>query len=270
MGRRLNTAQGLRPKKRVGISTTVVKCAVCGLIYSDPLPIPRSIEDHYGLVPEDYWRPEYFDSPNHGFSGERHQFKMLAPHAKTFLDIGCGVGKTMKAMQDAGYESHGIEGSRQFYERAIQNSGNITHTTFEAAEYPDGSFDIISFGAVLEHLYDPSAAIEKALKWLTPEGVVHLEVPDANFLFSKLFNLYFWLARTDFVVNISPMHTPFHLYEFTEESFRHNGKRLGYKIAHLDKYAGAAPMVPRLSKLLEPVMDATGTGSGLILYLQHN
>jgi 2-polyprenyl-3-methyl-5-hydroxy-6-metoxy-1,4-benzoquinol methylase len=38
----------------------------------------------------------------------------------------------------------------------------------ENIEYPKDNFDFITFGAVLEHLYDPSAAIKKAMNWLKP------------------------------------------------------------------------------------------------------
>lgn len=269
MGRRLNTPHGLNPKKRLGVSTTVVKCLVCGLIYSDPQPIPEHIEDHYGLLPEDYWQPEYFVVPDDYFRPQEMRFREISPDAKTFLDIGCGIGKLVKAMKNYGYDVHGIEGSRQFYERSILNGNQVEHTTFEAAEFPDNSFDIISFSVVLEHLYDPSGSIEKALRWLTPKGVIYIEVPNSDFLFSKLFNLYFRLLGTDYVVNISPMHSPFHLYEFTEQSFHLNGEKLGYKVARVDKYAGDATPVPVLSKILAPVMNATKTGTGLIVFLQH-
>lgn len=269
MGRRLNTAQGLRPKKRIGISTTVVKCRNCGLVFANPLPVPESIEQHYGIPPENYWKPGYFTVEPDYFRQQIRRIRTIAPHAKTFLDIGCGLGKTMIACADKGFEVQGIEGSLPFYERAAQRLGDkVKHSSFEEAEFPADSFDVVNFGVVLEHLYDPSAAIEKAMQWLKPDGVIHIEVPDSGYLFSKIFNLYFWLCRTDFVVNISPMHTPFHLYEFTEKSFQMNGDKLGYRIAHVDRYAGGTTLTPTLDKLLEPLMNATKTGSGLVVYLQ--
>ena len=32
-----------------------MRCKSCGFIYPDPLPIPASIEDHYGIDPQSYW-----------------------------------------------------------------------------------------------------------------------------------------------------------------------------------------------------------------------
>jgi hypothetical protein len=64
------------------------------------------------------------------------------------------------------------------------------------------------------------------------------------------------------------LHVPFHLYEFTEKSFELNGKQLGYSIVKVDRYAGSTIITPLLSKALAPLMNATHTGMGLVLYLQ--
>ena len=270
-GRRLNQSQGLRPKSKTGISVSVMKCVECGLIYANPLPIPENISDHYGIPPESYWTESYFTVPEGYFYGQFERMRAIVPNGKTLLDIGAGVGKVMRAGERFGLETYGIEPSVPFFERAIGRTGisseRLVNSSVEEADFPR-MFDMIAFSAVLEHLYDPSGCLQKALSWLNPGGVIHIEVPDAGFLFNKLFNAYFWLARTDFVVNISPMHVPFHLYEFTETSFRKNGERLGYKIADLDRYAGSTVITPKLSKLLQPFMNATNTGDGLILYIQ--
>src|SRR5688572_2690320 len=61
LGQRLNTSQGLRPKRKQGISVTVKQCINCKLIYSSPQPKPFNIQDHYGTPPESYWKPADFD-----------------------------------------------------------------------------------------------------------------------------------------------------------------------------------------------------------------
>jgi SAM-dependent methyltransferase len=268
MGRRLNCSQGLRPRKRIGIATTVVRCIDCGLIYADPLPIPRSVEDHYGLEPGEYWPEDYFNVPPDHLKRELALCRQLAPHAKDLLDIGAGLGHNMIAALAYGFNVTGIEASKTFYDVAARKLGDrVMHTMLENADFPVGSFDVVSFNAVLEHLYDPAGAIEKVLRWLRPGGMVHIDVPDANYLLSKVYNLYFWLARTDYVVNISPMHPPFHLYEFTSESFVRHGEKAGYAVAHIQRYPGKTA-AHRFTRYLDPIMNITGTGMGLVVYLQ--
>ena len=267
-GRRLNTSQGLRPKGKIGISTTVMKCRRCGLIYSNPQPVPENVADHYGVPPETYWHDDYFQISEDHFRTEKMRIRQFAPDARTFLDVGAGIGKTMKAV---GLDAYGVEPSQPFYEHAIKKMGisprRLTLRTFEETNFPQ-MFDVVSFGVVLEHLYDPSAAIKKAMKWLNPGGLIHIEVPNADYLLSRVFNFYFWLSRTDYVVNISPMHVPFHLYEFTEEAFVLNGQRSGYEVVHTDRYPGVVSIAPKLSKLLSPIMTVTKTGLGLTVYLR--
>ncbi len=273
LGRRLNTPQGLRPKKKVGISVTVMRCTDCGLIFPQPLPIPAQISDHYSVPAEDYWHTADYEAVDDHLLGKIERIKQLAPHTKTFLDIGAGTGIVMKTVP---FDAYGIEPCEPFRVRAIEKLGidpeRIQPVGIEEAEFSDESFDCISFGVVLEHLYDPSASIRKALRWLTPNGIIHIEVPSSAYLFGRLFNLYFWLARTDFVVNISPMHVPYHIYEFTEKSFELGGQRDGYTVAHIDRYVGVPPVSGKAAKgvfrLLSPVMNATDTGIGLVVYLR--
>lgn len=265
LGRRMNTSQGLRPRTKIGISTTVVRCKDCGLTYADPLPIPADINDHYGIPPEEYWKEARLESPDH-FLHQLEVIRRINPESTSLLDIGAGLGNTVRSAIERGWDAYGIEASSTFVERA-KLGDRIIHSMVEDAKI-DRTFDAISFGVVLEHLYDPAGAISKALTWLNPGGVIHIEVPDSNYLFSKIFNLYFRLVLTDYVVNISPMHSPFHLYEFTERSFQLNGERLGYRIVEVERYAGETTLTGKLDSLLSPLMKATKTGMGLVVYLQ--
>src|SRR5882672_3877673 len=60
LGKRLNQSQGENPENKIGITTTICKCNNCGLVYSNPQPIPFDLQDHYGVAPEDYWKNEDF------------------------------------------------------------------------------------------------------------------------------------------------------------------------------------------------------------------
>ena len=57
------------------------------------------------------------------------------------------------------------------------NSERLNLGMAEEVEYPNDFFDFITFGAVLEHLYNPAESIERALQWLKPGGVMQIEVP---------------------------------------------------------------------------------------------
>lgn len=275
LGQRLNKSQGLKPKSRTGISVSVKKCTKCDLIYSSPMPIPDSIQDHYGVPPEDYWKPAYFEWKPDYFWHEVNTLKKLLPFepGQKALDIGAGIGKAMISLTKAGYDVYGFEPSVPFHERAIAKMGisqdRLKLGMIEEVDYDANFFDFITFGAVLEHLYHPAQSIEKALQWLKPGGIIQIEVPSSRHLIPKIINLYYKLIGTNYVTNISPMHEPFHLYEYGFKSFEELAKRLGFEIAFHEYYVASIYHIPKpLHPVLKSYMKRTNTGMQLAIWLR--
>lgn len=276
LGKRLNKSQGKKPKGKTGITTTVCKCNNCGLIYSNPQPIPLNIQDHYGVPPEDYWHESYFNFDENYFKGEISQLKKLIDFKDGMksLDIGAGLGKQMIALENAGFDVFGFEPSQPFYERALSkmniSSDKLKLGMLEEVDYEENSFDFVSFGAVLEHVYDPSESIKKALKWTKPNGLIHIEVPSSEWLTNKVINLFYKLRLSDYVGNISPMHEPYHLYEFGLDSFKLNAKNQDYSIAHYEYYVCDTFLPKILDKIVIPYMKRTNQGMQLCVWLRKN
>lgn len=273
LGRRLNKKQGRNPRKEKGVSTTVMRCTACGLIYSDPQPVPMSIDDHYGVPPESYWDPSYFSVPENYFTREVNiSRELLGKGPLRALDIGAGLGYAMVQLEKAGYETHGLEPSAPFRDRAISKIGvdpqRLSLGTVEDATYPPASFDFINLCVVLEHIGDPGAALTRALTWLKPGGVIHVEVPSADWLIVRLTNLYYRLRGTDLVGNLSPMHPPYHLHEFTAESFRAHGRRNGYTVERHAHYVCPTYLPKFLDVIARPVMAWTSTGMEVAVWLR--
>jgi 2-polyprenyl-3-methyl-5-hydroxy-6-metoxy-1,4-benzoquinol methylase len=277
LGQRLNQSQGWHPKKKTGISTSVMQCTNCDLIYSNPQPIPYNIQDHYGIPPEDYWTPDNFELPPGYFCDQIAKAKKFLSFQTGMkaLDVGAGLGKAMIAMENAGFDVYGIEPSIPFYERAIRQMGikpeKLKKGMVEEVDFEPATFDFISFGVVLEHLYDPSKAITKAMKWLKQEGIMHIEVPSSKYLWSKIANLYLRMKGTNYVTNISPMHSPFHMYEFALKSFTENQKENHYFIQHYQYYPCEIRSIPGVFRpMLKWYMQKTNTGLILETWLRKN
>ena len=276
LGRRMNRSQGFRPNRKVGISTTVMRCGACGLIYSNPMPVPENIAQHYGIPPESYFKEAYFVVDDLYFDAQIRRFNQLYGRKSAIqaLDIGAGVGKCMVAMERHGFSAYGLEPSKPFYDRAL-NSMRIPPTrlqmaSIEDAEYDENKFDFVTFGAVLEHLFDPSKSILDALKWTKPGGLIHIEVPSAKWLTNKISNVVYALQGLDYVANISPMHTPFHLYEFSVKSFARHAELSGYEIAFHKIHVCSTFLPKMLTPVVRPIMSATDTGMQLEIWLRKN
>jgi 2-polyprenyl-3-methyl-5-hydroxy-6-metoxy-1,4-benzoquinol methylase len=274
MGLRLNRSQGLNPRAASGIAVSVKKCRNCELVFADPRPVPASFDDHYGAA-EDYWAEDYFTEEPGYFGAEIATAQGLLGFRQGMraLDIGAGIGKAMKAMMAAGFDTEGFEPSPAFRRAAIERTGipedSLALAGVEDAKLPAEHFDFISFGAVLEHLQSPCQAIERAIGWLKPGGIIQAEVPSSRWLISRLVNAFYRLRGTSYVTNISPMHRPFHLFEFGLQSFEKHGLRSGYEVACHHFAVCSIPHAPRLlHPLLRWWMERTGTGMQLTVFLR--
>jgi len=273
-GMRFDSTQGKRPMKKTGIAVSVARCKNCGLVYTNPMPVPENISDHYGVEPEAYWKEDYFRIPENHYSDELSVLKKLTKNKKPLrvLDIGAGIGKVMLTLEKEGYDVYGIEASETFYKTAIDkmdiNSEKLHCGMIEDAEYPVSHFDFINLGAVLEHLYNPDKILKKLMKWLKPGGLIFVSVPSSRWLMAKLMNFLYSLQGLDYVSNLSPMHQPYHLYEFGLKSFILNGKKNNYKVVHHQVYVcdTFAPKV--FDKPLRWIMRKQGSGLQLLVCLK--
>ncbi len=183
LGVRLDKSQGRKPKNRTGIAVTICRCRNCYLVYANPQPIPRQLSDHYGLPPESYWKTVKVDPPTGYFQRELTTVGKLLnfkPGMKA-IDVGIGLGKEARVMREMGFDVYGFEPSEPFFRKAVELLGadgnRFQLATIEEAEFDKQSFDFVSFGAVLEHLYDPSAALAKAMSWLKPAALYMVKYP---------------------------------------------------------------------------------------------
>lgn len=277
LGMRLNKETGMRPRSKRGVGVTILRCGKCGLHYSNPQPKPPSLADHYGIPPEEYWKNQDLSHDPSYFRYQIERAKVLLADQKEpirAMDIGVGVGKAVTSMREAGFDVWGIEPSEPFHFHALKTTGmnpdRLTCVGVDEAEFAEGSFDFVTFGAVLEHVYDPASAIERTVQWLRPGGVWHAEIPSSDHLMAKLINTYFRLRGTNYVTNLSPMHSPFHIYEFTLNSFKEHAAKCGqYSIADYRYEVCSIHHVPRsLHFIFRQWMEKTQTGMQLHVWLR--
>ncbi len=109
---------------------------------------------------------------------------------KRILEVGSGCGMlVVRARTAHGLDVHGIEPSSGEYSatlavarRLIDHHGLaqdvIREAPGEAIPHPDASFDIVYSSNVLEHVGDPQAVLDEALRVLKPDGHLLFVVPN--------------------------------------------------------------------------------------------
>ena len=95
------------------------------------------------------------------------------------LDIGAAQGIVMKFFAEAGYESWGIEPSKERveYGRKFLNLNNLFHGFYDPTSFEKDSFDLIFSHHVLEHFLEPNLFFEGVKIHLKKNGYLLLQLP---------------------------------------------------------------------------------------------
>jgi GT2 family glycosyltransferase/SAM-dependent methyltransferase/glycosyltransferase involved in cell wall biosynthesis len=120
--------------------------------------------------------------PDYYYANARRNLADLVPQtARRVLDVGCGQGLTGGLLRaERGIEVVGIEIHPQVAETARPHLNRVIVGDVEAMElpFPDGCFDCLLLGDVLEHLVDPWNTLKKLVRVLHPKGTIVASLPN--------------------------------------------------------------------------------------------
>ena len=121
---------------------------------------------------EELWDALYSGNP----ATWRGNTVIPVPNTGKALDLGCGNGKTVSTLSDAGYEVTGIDFSAVAIEQCRERFKGSEFFVGTICDMPfdDESFDYITAVHVLEHLDDGSLsrAVSEIRRILKPSGYV--------------------------------------------------------------------------------------------------
>jgi len=168
----------------------VRKCSECECGYLSPRPTKSSISRYYPR--EFYWS---WEGDASALSGEsilekrKEQLKKKAAWLEDMapgrlLDIGAQKGEFLWYMEHRGWRVEGVE-----LDSTVPNPASmpIHYGDFLEMEFEEGVYDVVTFWAVLEHVYDPALFLEKASKLLRPGGRLVGLVTNINSIQSRIY-----------------------------------------------------------------------------------
>lgn len=273
LGERLDRAVGLKVNKRLGKGLPILKCKHCGLIFPADIIV---FEENIFTKTQSGTFPAFSEVPYKG-SFERELNLMEGFFKRPLkeldaLDAGFGYGNSLLPMKERFRSVKGIEPFKEIFQYAVLHpelkglKGDLINVDFDQAQYPDTSFDFI-FLEAFQHLQEPDIALKKAMKWLKKDGLIYMEVPSSGWLIAKLVNLIYYLQRTNYVCNLSPLHGHYSFTELSRRTLELNGQKNNYKVIYHEIYPCNTGLNQWLDKILKLVMKLTGTGMqmGIVL-----
>ena len=228
-----------------GVECKVWCCERCGLIFPNPMPIPAGgVEQHYGVDPGEYFEHHEVEEKDAGADHLLTEAEALLGTKGRLVDVGAGRGEILRAAKEAGWEAIGIEPSSMFADYAANHSGaEVLCKSLEDCGLPDKSIDTVILSAVLEHLYQPNEVVQEIARILRPGGALFIDVPNEVGLYFRIGNLYQHLRGRDWVVNLAPTFSPFHVFGFTPKSLTALLSKHGFKVKKWRVYPGTS-LVP--------------------------
>lgn len=125
--------------------------------------------------------PGYESKPADYFEQSRPEMlRFVPPGCQRVLDVGCSQGNFGAMLkQTRQIEVWGIEPVATAAAEAAAKLDHVIEGVFAPeTDLPPASFDAIFFNDVLEHLFDPAAAIQLSRKLLKPGGAIVTSIPN--------------------------------------------------------------------------------------------
>lgn len=158
----------------------VYKCLVCGMGETED----KSQPDYKAYHRDTTYLEESAQFRNI-FEKRRQIVEKFTSHGK-ILEVGSSVGTLLSIFKKQGWEVQGIEPSLYAVEVAVKRGIPTNEGMFENTTLTQGTFDVVIFNHVLEHVKNPAEVLKKTSEVLKKGGIVLVDVPNFGSLRSKV------------------------------------------------------------------------------------
>jgi len=208
-----------------------VACSQCGHQYLNPRPAASELDRIY---PSNYYSFVGTQSPvvarlqRVWESGKVRLYReLIGDGPRRILDVGCGDGRFLELMRDAGDPEWTLVGL-EFDSEAIarcHDKGFEAHAErvedFATRDAERGRYDAVVMLQLIEHVEDPALIAERVCDLLRPGGVFIVETPNLGGLDHTLFRGRHW----------GHYHFPRHFHLFSTSSLVGMLESRGFEIA---------------------------------------
>lgn len=164
---------------------SLVRCADCAMIFANPVATEMATGAFYDDAGDEYLSVDKLagDYADVRFERELRHFRRLCPRGSV-LDVGCSSGGFLYQLNKRfpnDYQILGTDVSRGPLEHAQKMGVPVLRDNFLTHTFSE-QFDVITFWAVMEHLFEPQKFFRKAVSILKPGGLCFMLVPNMKSL----------------------------------------------------------------------------------------
>jgi SAM-dependent methyltransferase len=206
---------------------TISECEGCGVRLTRPEMSDAELASFY---PDDYWGADPSEKWIRSSQREKTKFLLKCRTGGRVLDVGCGAGFFLRALDAARWERYGVEVGPGAAEAASRFLGRdrVRRCPLLEAEFEAASFDVVTLWSSLEHMRDPRANLLETKRILKPGGVLIVQVPNAGSYQAR------WFRGRWFALDV-----PRHRYHFDTETLRSLLESTGFRINRATLFSAA-------------------------------
>lgn len=246
-----------------GVTTTIVQCRTCGLLFPDPFPYPVDASRLYGDPAKYFSRHDEQKKLARYRRLIRDVVRLTGKKDPSVLDVGSGRGELVQAGRLEGlsdivgleFSDAMIAHAREHYDVTL-----VPQTIEEFAATRSEPFDAIVLNAVIEHVVNPDSMIDACAKLTRPGAWLFIDTPNEPNLLTVIGNAVNRIRRSPAVYNLSPTWTPYHVFGFNPRALGVLLKKHGFQVVRIR--IKTVPEIPSRRELKDRLRAWVGTQLG--------
>ena len=252
----------------------IVKCDKCGLYFvNEDFDLSKLSGLYKDDMYENYWKYESGFYEKHWQEMESHTEDIINDLKEEsvnvdryykrgrLLDLGCFKGHFCKFMRDKGWDTVGVDISKDAIEYGKNEfSLNLYCGDLGGLNLGEDSFDVATLWGVIEHFKEPRSAIRQVYSLLKKEGLLVVKTQSQNSLLTILALFLYRISLGRVKSHLDFFYSREHLFRFSpknlslileDEGFEI--KEIKYDSAYVIKFAlkSAKPYIRYSLKLME-------------------
>lgn len=221
-----------------GTRWTIRRCLSrkCGSAWLDPAPLEPEIYQSYytheaATREYSYYPTQYSLASKILLNVFRKALKLTGIHKKRtkywlhdlergsgrLLEIGCGDGSRLLALQASGWEVEGQEVDPKAVQHCLAKGLQVHEGPLDSISLQENTFDVILLSHVLEHIHRPKEFLDKCRSLLKSGGRLLITTPNVDSLGHKIYRRC-W----------RPLEVPWHIIIYTPKSISNILQEVGF------------------------------------------